>query len=1110
MKNFYNLCNLLTNCCTKRIGEVCNHSYWRMFLVLFSISVFALPATAYAEDYYLAGDGLPNVSWDFHSKKMTQDGSVWYYRFENLPAASNKYKFKLNPASDTSWGNQLNTNNLDRDKSNVDFFDGGDNRISFNLTQTTDVTIYTDGSKVWVIQKQVEEPLTDEFYVFGAGGNDNWVKDWNKPVEAYKMTNNGAVAFKTFTSVQGHCEFKVYNKTQNKELAWENRDENKISGLTCSNCSSDNLCFDLSIPFDVTVYTNGTKVWAKVNRQKLDDKTYYLEGDYNGWHNFDNTDYQLKKVDDYTYSITKTWKYDNLNQKTCDQQARCKILQGRESWGDAWVINNIDAATSSFKQGTDCQSGDTRIVIDLENQEKEINFTIWKDANGNRKVSIVETPSARYTVTFMVDGSEYKQMTVSENARVARPADPAKEGFVFANWYTNADLSGNPYNFETPVAGDLTLYAKFVSTADLCTVTFDARNNTEPTSQTVAKGGYATAPAAPTYSGKYFLGWYADADCSGDKFDFASTAVTANITLYAKWGVPFAKGETIYLYLNDNTKWLEKEGNNAPVFAAVFYSIDDPEYCIETENTIYGESNIKNINLSVPQFGRKWTALTKEQDGWYSIQVPYDNAAGIRILRISGTNNDICWGYAYSRFSYERYEDEAKKQHIIIFVDPENGHFETETEWCRDLIIGAEETVDLNEKTDVDDLILKAEQGKSGQLLNPDRLTYRDAYFQLRLTTANTDLDDQVWYDFSVPFDVDINTGIYRVKTYQKTGEQLRNGVDYLIWEYDGAKRAKDGNGWKRATGSTIYAGKTYLIGFANGWNPTETTYRFKAKSHGLPTASTSTVPMSAYPASDEGHSNWNGLGTPSLHHIKITGTDFVHVCDINGSEYVFNPVLLNTTAITVGTAFFAQGTGSLTLDKACEDNHILHRAPQKQVERYTFDVEILNNGQMDNRLYVSASSDAAFGYEQGRDMQSWNSDFKGVATVWIDAYGKQLSVCDAPLAENSISYRMGIHTPSAGEYTLRSSARYGDAQLWLLQDGVPVCNLSESDYTLLLNQGTTYDYSLLIVRTPRHITTGMDDTLQHHTDVVKFVRNGVLYICMDGVLYDATGRMIK
>ena len=530
---------------------------------------------------------------------------------------------------------------------------------------------------------------------------------------------------------------------------------------------------------------------------------------------------------------------------------------------------------------------------------------------------------------------------------------------------------------------------------------------------------------------------------------------------------------------------------------------------IETQNTIYGESNIKNVNLSSPQFGRKWTALTPEQDGWYSISVPYDNAAGIRILRISGTNNDICWGYAYSRFSYERYEDEAKKQHIIIFVDPENGHFETETEWCSDLIIGAEETVNLQGATDVDDLILKAEQGKSGQLLNPDQLTYRDAYFQLKLTTDNTDLNDQVWYDFSVPFDVDINTGVYRVKTYQKTGEQLRNGVDYLVWEYDGAKRAATGNGWTRATGSTIYAGKTYLIGFADGWDPKETTFRFKAKSHGLPTASTSTLPMSAYPASDEGHSNWNGLGNPSLHHIKITGTDYVHVCDIKGSEYVFNPVLLNTTAITVGTAFFAQGTGSLTLDKACGNDHIAHRVPQKQAERYTFDVEILADGQMDNRLYVSASADAALGYEQGRDMQSWNSDFNGVATVWIDAYGKQLSVCDAPLAESSISYMLGIHTPSAGEYTLRSSARYGDAQLWLLQEGVPVCNLSESDYTLFLNQGTTRDYSLLIVRTPSHVTTGMD-TLQHHVDAVKFVRNGVLCICVDGVLYDATGRMIK
>lgn len=74
------------------------------------------------------------------------------------------------------------------------------------------------------------------------------------------------------------------------------------------------------------------------------------------------------------------------------------------------------------------------------------------------------------------------------------------------------------------------------------TVTFDANGHgTAPTAQTVASGATASEPTAPTADGWTFGGWYKEAGCS-NAFDF-NTAITGNITLYAKWtensgGVP--------------------------------------------------------------------------------------------------------------------------------------------------------------------------------------------------------------------------------------------------------------------------------------------------------------------------------------------------------------------------------------------------------------------------------------------------------------------------------------------------------------------------------------------------------------------------------------------
>ena len=65
------------------------------------------------------------------------------------------------------------------------------------------------------------------------------------------------------------------------------------------------------------------------------------------------------------------------------------------------------------------------------------------------------------------------------------------------------------------------------------TVTFNSNGGSSVASQTVLEGSTATRPADPTKSGYTFAGWYKDSSLT-TAYNF-STAVTANITLYAKW-----------------------------------------------------------------------------------------------------------------------------------------------------------------------------------------------------------------------------------------------------------------------------------------------------------------------------------------------------------------------------------------------------------------------------------------------------------------------------------------------------------------------------------------------------------------------------------------------
>ncbi len=85
------------------------------------------------------------------------------------------------------------------------------------------------------------------------------------------------------------------------------------------------------------------------------------------------------------------------------------------------------------------------------------------------------------------------------------------------------------------------------------TITYMLDSTTKYTSVGVADGDSISVPTAPTMTNKVFGGWYTDSNCT-KQYEFG-TAVTENLTLYAKWysvlvfsSTPSANG--IYAYTN--------------------------------------------------------------------------------------------------------------------------------------------------------------------------------------------------------------------------------------------------------------------------------------------------------------------------------------------------------------------------------------------------------------------------------------------------------------------------------------------------------------------------------------------------------------------------------
>ena len=102
-------------------------------------------------------------------------------------------------------------------------------------------------------------------------------------------------------------------------------------------------------------------------------------------------------------------------------------------------------------------------------------FAGWVDQNGNPYdfnapvtgdlALTAQWTIQQRTVTFEVNGgSAVEAQTVAWGGTLVKPADPTRDGFTFAGWYTDAALT-QAYDFNATVTGDLTLYAKWTENA---------------------------------------------------------------------------------------------------------------------------------------------------------------------------------------------------------------------------------------------------------------------------------------------------------------------------------------------------------------------------------------------------------------------------------------------------------------------------------------------------------------------------------------------------------------------------------------------------------------------------------------------------------------------
>jgi hypothetical protein len=411
----------------------------------------------------------------------------------------------------------------------------------------------------------------------------------------------------------------------------------------------------------------------------------------------------------------------------------------------------------------------------------------------------------------------------------------------------------------------------------------------------------------------------------------------------------------------------------------------------------------------------------------------------------------------------------------------------------------------LNSTFKVNDFSIEASQGQSGQVENPENLDIQgEAYIDIKISD-NAVLDENQWYGFTVPFPVDANTGVERIRPDGTIESGIVRDWDYAIATYNSQRRASGLSGWREFSG-IMTPGVFYFLGI----DGQSRIYRFHKTATGA-MVSNDEMELNAYPADDPGDANWNAVGNPTLRYAHAScPVEFVQVYDNNTGAY--SAVNTNASTFVVGRPFFIQtGNGTLSLT-AADGSHEAYYAPRRNQENKQNPIEVvlsMENDEACDNVFIRASEDATQDYVIGRDLVKLGTTTKK-AQMWVNACGKKLCVREEVMRNNSANYSLNLYAPQDGEYNLNvENIPYG-TELYLTYNGYAIWNLTYSPYTFDLSKGNTEGYGLKLL--VNKVATGIEDgDGGEQNGVRKVLIDNTIYIVMpDGTLYDINGKKVQ
>lgn len=273
----------------------------------------------------------------------------------------------------------------------------------------------------------------------------------------------------------------------------------------------------------------------------------------------------------------------------------------------------------------------------------------------------------------------------------------------------------------------------------------------------------------------------------------------------------------------------------------------------------------------------------------------------------------------------------------------------------------------------------------------------------------------------------------------------------------------------------------------------------------------------------------WNLIANPymSLHQgaISYTGSGtlvtYVNIPDVDFKEYDQKPTALTKLAPASAFLIKAPETGTITFGtenrKASAPSYRTEEKPESIPEQQAYIV--LSNEQSEDMMGILVSEKYTSEYETNADLEKLLSDGNTLRTYM--RYGDMnmaYVAINEMLAKEWIPVTVRI--PADGEYTfsLHEASIAGELEgVYLIdyQNGDKVTNLIEQSYTFSSTAGTINGRFAINAKTGERQTPTGIDAINAGGDInsdkpFKFIYHDKVYIWLNGIIYDTTGKRVK